>query len=242
MHDHQPQSLHQEQTIQPPTSLSQREMPATTPIHVQARDNEATVETPTPVTNDDIDRPSEDSPIHTPTVQRNVNWAPGTAPPAPDPPPEPTLRRSTRSNFGQFNKSRFHEEFSLFFTEPDPTRACVEQMVGFYATNASDPDTLSYQEAMRAPDSNEFRQSAIKEIEDLIKQGTWKIVNKSDAKDKILPGIWVFKHKRNPGTGEITKHKGRYTLRGDLQEKVFDTFSPFVQWSTIQVRLSDTVN
>ena len=167
-----------------------------------------------------------------------VTWAPDVAPPAPDPPMPAQLRRSTRSNIGQFSKTRFHDEFHLFYTEPDPTPLGLDFICGIYAAPISDPDTLSYQEAMRAADHDEFKQAAKKEIADLVKQGTWKVVNKSEAKEKILPGIWVFRRKRNPGSGEITKYKGRYTVRGDLQEGIFDTFAPVVQWSTIRMLMA----
>ena len=116
----------------------------------------------------------------------------------------------------------------MFYTEPDPTPLGLDFICGIYSAPASDPDTLSYQEAMRATDHDEFKQAAKKEIADLVKQGTWKVTNKSDAKGKILPSTWVFRRKRHPGSGEITKYKGRYTVRGDLQEGVFDTFAPVV--------------
>jgi hypothetical protein len=147
-------------------------------------------------------------------------------------------RRSTRSNFGQYGQTRYHDEFHLFFTEPDPTPLGLDFICGIYVAPVSDPDTLSYQEAMRASDNDEFKQAAKKEIADLAKQDTWKIMKKSEAKGKILPGIWVFRRKRNPGSGEITKYKGRYTVRGDLQEGVFDTFAPVVQWSTIRMLMA----
>jgi hypothetical protein len=183
--------------------------------------------------------PAGETNVEASTPVRSVTWAPDVAPPAPDPPvPAQQPRRSTRSNFGQFNKTRFHDEFHLFYSEPDPTPLGLDFICGIYAAPISDPDTLSYQEAMRATDNDEFKQAAKKEIADLVKQGTWKVVKKSEAKGKILPGIWVFRRKRHPGSGEITKYKGRYTVRGDLQEGVFDTFAPVVQWSTIRMLMA----
>lgn len=177
--------------------------------------------------------PATPTPSTTPT---RVTWAPDVAP-APELQPE--RRRSTRSNLGQFTSTKFHDEvFNMLYMEPDPTPLGLEFICGIYAASVSDPDTLSYQEAMRASDSHEFKQAASKEIADLVKQGTWKIVRKADAKGKILPGIWVFRRKRNPGTGAITKYKGRYTVRGDLQEGIFDTFAPVVQWSTIRMLMA----
>ena len=59
----------------------------------------------------------------------------------------------------------------------------------------------------------------------------------SNAKTKILPGTWVFRLKRNP-SGEIKKYKGRYCVRGDLEEENSeDTFAPTVAWSTVRLFL-----
>jgi hypothetical protein len=96
-----------------------------------------------------------------------VTWAPNVAPPAPDPPmpAQPQLRRSTRSNIGHFSKTWFHDEFHLFYNEPDPTPLGQYFICGIYVALVSDPDTLSYQEAMRAPDHDEFKLSSKKEID-----------------------------------------------------------------------------
>jgi Reverse transcriptase (RNA-dependent DNA polymerase) len=219
--------------LPPPSPQSQRENQSV----ATATDNATSEETSAqPVNNAPVEPTVAPTPADQPV---QVSWAPDVAPPAPDPPsPHSTIRRSTRSNFGQYKTTQYHDEFNTFFSEPDPTPLGLEFICGIYAASASDPDTMSYQEAMRAPDNFEFKQAASKEIADLVKQGTWKIVNKSDAKTKILPGIWVFRRKRNPGTGAITKYKGRFTVRGDLQEGVFDTFAPVVQWSTIRMLMA----
>ena len=58
----------------------------------------------------------------------------------------------------------------------------------------------------------------------------------SEASSKILPGTWVFHHKRAP-TGINTKFKARYCVRGDLQEDIPETYVPVVSWSTIRLVL-----
>jgi Reverse transcriptase (RNA-dependent DNA polymerase) len=146
------------------------------------------------------------------------------------------LRRSSRSNKGKFTSRRFHEEeFSLLMSTPDPTNKAVEFLLEAHAAALNDPDTLSWNEAMRATDAEMFKESAYAEIKALQQAGTWTLVDKSKATSKILPGIWVFRRKRNQGTGEIYKYKGRYSVRGDLQEGTFDTFAPVVQWSTVRM-------
>ena len=97
---------------------------------------------------------------------------------------------------------------------------------------ASDPDTLSFDQILLEPNLDQWKAAAQREIEALEAKGTWEEVPVEDATTRILPGTWVFKRKRSP-TGEIKKYKGRYCVRGDLQEGEFETFAPVVSWSTI---------
>jgi hypothetical protein len=57
--------------------------------------------------------------------------------------------------------------------------------------------------------------------------GTWIEVPQTEATSKILPGTWAYRCKRSPD-GKIKKYKARYCVRGDLQEGVFNTYSPLV--------------
>lgn len=102
-----------------------------------------------------------------------------------------------------------------------------------YKAAASDPDTLSYDQAMADVDRDEWIKAATAEIRSLEEHGTWREVPKSAAKSRILPGTWVFRRKRTP-EGVIKKYKGRYCVRGDLQEGEFDTFAPVAAWPTIR--------
>ena len=101
---------------------------------------------------------------------------------------------------------------------------------------ASDPDTLSFDQILLEPNLDQWKAAAQREIEALEAKGTWEEVPVEDATTRILPGTWVFKRKRSP-TGEIKKYKGRYCVRGDLQEGEFETFAPVVSWSTIRLVL-----
>jgi hypothetical protein len=72
----------------------------------------------------------------------------------------------------------------------------------------SDPDTLSYDEAMLDTPANgiKWMEAAAKEITSLEKNGTWIEVDASTAKTRILPGTCVFCQKRTPDR-EISKYK-----------------------------------
>ena len=72
----------------------------------------------------------------------------------------------------------------------------------------SDPDTITYDQVLLDPDIEEWNKSVHKEITQLESRDTWVEVPTSEATSKILPGTWVFCHKRAP-TGIITKFKAR---------------------------------
>ena len=121
---------------------------------------------------------------------------------------------------------------------------CPSPPPSSYKASASDPDTLSFIEAMNDIENFEkWMNAANDEIQSLEKNGTWKEVSISEAKTRILPGTWVFRRKRTPD-GTISKYKARYCVRGDLQEVIQDTFAPVVAWSraahnSIVIVLSD---
>ena len=101
---------------------------------------------------------------------------------------------------------------------------------------ASNPDTLTYDAILQDSELEEWKRAAANEIASLEKKGTWEEVPIDQAQGTILPGTWVFRRKRAP-TGHVIKHKGRYCVRGDLQEILDDTFAPVVAWSTIHMVL-----
>jgi hypothetical protein len=125
-------------------------------------------------------------------------------------------------------------------TEPEELNASLASTTftaTAYKAAVSDPDTLTYDQAVRSPQVKEWREAALKEITDLSSKGTWEEVPKSQAQGTILPGTWVFKLKRSPD-GTPRKYKARYCVRGDLQDGIFDTYAPVVQWSTVRTILA----
>ena len=89
---------------------------------------------------------------------------------------------------------------------------------------------------MRDADREKWIQAARIEIAALEAMECWDEVPMSSAKGKIIPGTFVFRRKRSPD-GEIKKYKGRFCVRGDLQDKVEDTFAPVVGWATTRLVL-----
>jgi hypothetical protein len=106
------------------------------------------------------------------------------------------LRRSQQSTKGMFQSTRFQdEEFSLLWSSLDTSEQANGFIVECLTAATTDPDTLGYEQAMKADDANLFRESAQQELRDLMEARTWKVVDKSQAQTRILPGIWVFRRK-----------------------------------------------
>ncbi|KAI2512657.1 hypothetical protein MHU86_1653 [Fragilaria crotonensis] len=70
---------------------------------------------------------------------------------------------------------------------------CLSPPPSSYKASVSDPDTLSFAEAMADRDNIEkWLKAANDEIQSLQKNGTWIEVPITEAKTRILPGTWVF--------------------------------------------------
>ena len=107
-----------------------------------------------------------------------------------------------------------------------------------YKASNSDPDVLTYDEAMRDVDRDKWIEPATKEIRKLEHHGTWDEGPISDAQKKITPTSWVFQCKRDLD-GTLLKWKGRYIVRGlEPVEENESNFSPVAAWSSIRVLLT----
>ena len=229
-------------------------------MNMPTRITHTSLPTTMPVTS--TSAPHVPSPVTTPgpTMTGNDNSSPTTSPSKPKRRRDPALddkrwpgeivegpRRRKATNLyakGQAIGPRFVEEEHLsnlmmceahanaFFDESGllPTE--------FYKASNTDPDTLTYDEAMSDPDDLErWIEAAEKEIRTLEDMETWEEVLVSEAKGHIVPTHWVFKKKRKPD-GTIDKYKGRLVVRGDLMKDYdFETHAPVASWSTIRMVL-----
>ena len=177
--------------------------------------------------------PLYDSPMPTPSIQREKTAVQPAPPPSSTPPRRSGRSRRAPTRLG-FDGTQGHG-YSAFFT--NYLHSACPSSFGYKARAVKDPDTLTYEEAMRSDDRSKWIESAQIEISALVKQGTWVEVPQSEAKTKILPGTWTFRCKRTPD-GEIKKYKGRYCVRGDLQEEKQSTYAPVVAWPTVRLFLT----
>jgi hypothetical protein len=102
----------------------------------------------------------------------------------------------------------------------------------YSAKKKSDPDMLSFYEALHGKHADQNMGVMKQEIRFLIQQSTWTTVPRSKAKKKVIKSTWIFKLKRLPD-GDPSKFKARICVRGNLQEEgvdYFETYAPVVQW------------
>ena len=112
----------------------------------------------------------------------------------------------------------------------------IEDQDATYQTFASDPNDVpeNLKEAQR---SSEWEKAIKIELDQLVKTGTWKLVDK--PKDAILISNKFVFDKRNKA-GKITKYKARLVAKGCSQRPGYDyqeTFSLVVRMETVRVIL-----
>lgn len=110
---------------------------------------------------------------------------------------------------------------------------CVAEEIEF-----SEPG--SYKEAMGSKDKDKWLKAMIDEIDSLIKNGTWILVDKVEGR-KIVSCKWIFKKKIESADNELIRFKARLVARGFTQEQGIDyneVFSPVVKHASIRVLLA----
>jgi hypothetical protein len=144
---------------------------------------------------------TRESPVPDNTFEQPVN---SPMPPT-SPPPATSQRRSNRIRAAPqclgCNNTQGHGYFA------SPSAWIFEENGIILSPTASDPDTLSFDQAMADIEHvTKWMEAAAKEVASLEQNETWKEVSVLEAKTKILPGTWVFRRKQSPD-GEVTKYK-----------------------------------
>jgi hypothetical protein len=105
------------------------------------------------------------------------------------------------------------------------------------ATHSNEP--CSYKEAMCRPDSQQWHQAAVEEIEAHLCNGTWILVQLPPDR-KAISFHWVFKVKRN-ADGSLERYKARLVAKGFSQHPGLDYTETFrlqlngcVLWRTME--------
>jgi len=88
------------------------------------------------------------------------------------------------------------------------------------AAMPQDPDKLRIHAARKAADWPQFDEAVKREVDSLWANGTWELVDLPAGK-KVTGTQMLCERKRGAG-GEVTRHKGRYVVRGDTQTAMVD--------------------
>ena len=104
-----------------------------------------------------------------------------------------------------------------------------------FAASGLDPDTLHYNAAMKAHDSEDFKVAMIKEANDHTTRLHWALWEKQNvpAGHKILSAIWTFKRKCRIDTRAVYKHKAAGSTSMVANKPMDSTIGRHShQWST----------
>ena len=114
----------------------------------------------------------------------------------------------------------------------------------FYALFAAEEvefsEPANYNEAMNGKERDRWMRAMIDEIESLLKNGTWVLVEKADGR-KVVSCKWIFKKKLEGSEGDKIRFKVRLVARGFTQEQGVDcneVFSPVVKHISIRMLLA----
>jgi hypothetical protein len=102
----------------------------------------------------------------------------------------------------------------------------------------SDSDVMYLQQAMAAPDKQEFMDAMEKEIKSHTDNLNWVIMDRKDVppNHKVLPVVWAMRRKRYIDTRLVYKRKARLNIHGGKQEhgiNFWETYAPVALCPTI---------
>ena len=124
----------------------------------------------------------------------------------------------------------------------DPPASPNDSLLAYKAAT-SDPDTMYHHQAMKEPDAEQFMNGMQQEMDRQFTDGNFSIIHRSQIPkgEKIFPGVWQMRRKRDIKTREIKKHKARLNFDGSRMEKGIhydQTYAPVASWASIRLILA----
>ncbi len=115
---------------------------------------------------------------------------------------------------------------------------CMHHPIAFLSEMMG--DVMYLHQALHQPDSREFVEAVIKEVNGHIDNYHWKLIPRTEVLEgtEVVPSVWAMQHKQDLTTGKVTKHKVRLNLHGGKQEfgtNYYKTYAPVVTWFTIRL-------
>jgi Reverse transcriptase (RNA-dependent DNA polymerase) len=131
-------------------------------------------------------------------------------------------------------------------TKPDnQTNLAEELFLGttFLSAGAEEDLPKSYEEAIKGPEADKWKEAMDAEIGQLNEMGTWEEVELPEER-KAIGCRWVFLRKKDEH-GKIIKYKARLVAQGFSQKPGIDysdngTFAPVMRFETLRTMLAHT--
>jgi hypothetical protein len=101
-------------------------------------------------------------------------------------------------------------------------------------------DVMYLHQALHQPDSKEFVEAVIKEVNGHVDNNHWKLIPRTEVPEgtEVVPSVWAMQHKCDLTTRIVSKHKARLNLHGGKKEfgtNYYEAYAPVVTWFAIQL-------
>jgi hypothetical protein len=115
---------------------------------------------------------------------------------------------------------------------------CMRHPIPFLAEMMG--DVMYLHQALRQPDSKEFIEAVIKEVNGHVDNDHWKLIPRTEVPEgmEVVPSVWAMQRKWDLTARKVTKHKARLNLHGGKQEfgtNYYKTYAPVVTWLMVQL-------
>ncbi|KAM2835850.1 hypothetical protein PS2_032724 [Malus domestica] len=108
-----------------------------------------------------------------------------------------------------------------------------------FVTLLTETEPQSFKEAMSTPEAPFWKDAVNSEIDSIMQNHTWELVNLPHG-NKPIGYKWIFKKKLKPN-GTIDKYKARLVAKGCRQKHgldFFDTYSPVTRITSIRLLIA----
>ena len=193
------------------------------------------------------DPPTETQPVYHPPAQQPAQ----TVPPARQTRSGRIVRNTPRYDLSMNQRDQGLVAWEVLLDQDEredvPTaesqhaiQKAMENPMAFAALN--NPDTLYWDQAMKAHDRNKFIEAVLTELDGHEKMGNYAPIplNKVPKGTKLLDMVWSMRRKRKIKTQEVYKWKARLNVHGGQQVHgvyYWDTYAPVVTWQTVRLFL-----
>lgn len=166
--------------------------------------------------------------------------------PAPsDPLPEPTESESepepSEPALRNYQLTRDRERREI---RPSTRFSNDDFVTLFSALDSVNSEPVSFNDAINCSDSDLWKEAMKEEMDSLMKNKTWVLVDRTDNQ-KVIDCKWIYKIKQGDSDSEVKRYKARLVAKGFTQKEGIDyneIFSPVAKYTSIRILLALTAH